>query len=148
MQLYMAYTPAVATAGSILLSQGCIFWQLVVEWVYIAARLRNLQLLHRETENLLLQWMNHFPPVLTRRTTANTIEPSPILYSVLSVLAGHNTQSVSQIFLVIRAATQCLLGVLNHTWLDRHYCLLTASHYPDRWRRFYKFLTRQSVDPG
>ena len=31
MSSYMAYTPAVVTAGSILLSQGCIFWQLVVE---------------------------------------------------------------------------------------------------------------------
>ena len=48
-----------------------------------------------------------FSPVLTRRATANTIEP-PILYSVLTVLARHNSQNVSQIFLVICAATQCV----------------------------------------
>ena len=68
----MAYTPAIATTGSILLSQGCIFWQLVVEWVYIAAQLRNLQLQHRETENLV--FADHFPPVLT------VGEPLPTLY--------------------------------------------------------------------
>ena len=84
---YMAYTPAVATAGSILLGQGCVFWQLVVEWVYIAAQLRNL---HREMENLFLRWKDHFPPVLSRRATANTIQP-PVLYSVLTVLCGHNS---------------------------------------------------------
>ena len=135
----MGYTPTVATTASIFLSQGCtgIFWQLVVDWVYIAAQLRNLQLQHREMENLFLQWKDHFPPVLTRRATTNTIEPipPPVLYSVLTVLPRHNSQNVSQIFLVIRAVTQCLLGVLNHAWVDRRYCFPTASYYPDGWRR-------------
>ena len=56
MRSYMAYTLRdcreyiaesgvyISTAGSELLSQGCIFWQLVVELVYIAGQLRNLQL--------------------------------------------------------------------------------------------------------
>ena len=35
---------------------------------------------------------------------------------------GTTAKASPQIFLVIRAATQCLLGVLNHAWLDRCYC--------------------------
>ena len=69
------------TTGSILLSQGCIFWQLVVELVYIAAQLRNLQLQHRGMENLFLQWKDHFPSVLTRRATANAIESPRTVFS-------------------------------------------------------------------
>ena len=45
----------------------------VVESAYIAAQLRNSQLQHREMENWFLR--TNFPPVLTRRATASTIEP-------------------------------------------------------------------------
>ena len=66
----MTYTPAVATAGSILLIQRCIFrLQGVYCWVRGVHFGRNLQLQHRETENLFLQWKDHFPPVLTRKAT-------------------------------------------------------------------------------
>ena len=58
------------------------------------------------------------------RATASNIEPR--------TQYQHNSQSVAQIFQVVCAAIECLLGVLNHAWLDRHYCFLAASqHYPD-----------------
>ena len=80
---YIAYTPRscdcreyiaesgvyISTAGSILLSQWCIFG--------------NSQLQHRETEFFLfLQWNGQFSPSPHyRRATASTIEPP---YSVLA----------------------------------------------------------------
>ena len=114
----------ISTAGSISLSQGCIFRQLVVEWVYIAAQLINLQLQHRKTENLFLQWKDNFPPVLTRRATATTTEPSCTVFSIYCTTWAQQPKRLAN----FRAATQCLLGVLNHTWLADHYCFLTASH--------------------
>ena len=44
-------------------------------------------------------------------------------------------KSATQIFQVIHAAIQNLLGVLNHARLDRHFCFPAASHYPDGYQQ-------------
>ena len=63
---------------------------------------------HRE---LVFAMEGPFPPFLARR--ANTIKP-PVLYSVLTVLAGYKKPKRLTNFPGFCAATQCLLGVLNH----------------------------------
>ena len=52
---------------------------------------------------------------------------SSVLYSLLAQQPKYHTN--------FRTAIQCLLGVLNHTRLDRCYCFPAASHYPDGCRQ-------------
>ena len=64
--------------------------------------------------------------VLTRRATESHCQHyrAPILYTLPAQRPKGHTN--------FHGAIQCLFGVLNHAWLDRHYCFPAASHYECR----------------
>ena len=65
----------ISTTGNILLSQGSIFWQLLVDWVVYSSTAKKFATAAQRNETFVFAMEGQFSPVLTRRATANTIEP-------------------------------------------------------------------------
>jgi len=148
MRSYMAYTPAVApqeyitksgvyisTAVSILLSQGCIFWQLASGWVSVySSTAKKFATAAQRNGKLVFAMEDHFPPVLTRRATANTIEPPRTVFSTYCTSRAQQPKHLTNFPGYSCSDTVPYLVC----WTAHGQTLLlpdTASHYPDEWRR-------------